>query len=114
FPPRYFWPWNVRLGVLDSLTDPPLTLVNQYDVVHVRMWASNLKENDIGPLVRHIKLLLSESFHDVYKVLWNKFLQLIEPGGYIQWEDADLVNQAVSGDQALQFATMMSELFKRA
>lgn len=62
FPPREFWPWNVRLGVLDSLTSPPPALLNLYDVVHVRMWASNLKNNDIGPLVQHIKLLLSKPF----------------------------------------------------
>jgi hypothetical protein len=35
-----------------------------------------------------------------------------EPGGYIQWEDADLVNQAVCGEEAEQFAGMMRELFK--
>jgi hypothetical protein len=41
-------------------------------------------------------------------------MQLTEPGGYIQWEDADLVNQVVKGDEAAKFADMMRELFKQA
>jgi hypothetical protein len=36
----------------------------------------------------------------------------LEPGGYIQWEDADLVNQSVSGDKAEHFALMMRDIFK--
>jgi hypothetical protein len=46
--------------MLDSLTDPPDALVGQFDVVHLRMWASNLQENDTTPLIRHVKQLLSK------------------------------------------------------
>jgi hypothetical protein len=38
----------------------------------------------------------------------------LEPGGYIQWEDADLVNQSVSGDKAEHFALMMRDIFKQS
>jgi hypothetical protein len=50
----------VKLGLLDSLTDPPGALVGQYDVVHLRMWASNFQGNDTTPLIRHVKQLLSK------------------------------------------------------
>ena len=61
FPSRKFWPRNVMLGLLDSLADPPPQLVGQYDVVHLRMWASNLKGNDTRPVMEHVKKLLSKS-----------------------------------------------------
>jgi hypothetical protein len=60
FPAKELWPANVKLGLLDSLTDPPDALIGQYDVVHLRMWASNLQENDTTPLIRHATQLLSK------------------------------------------------------
>lgn len=60
FPARHLWPENVTLGVMDSLIDPPSNLVGQYDIVHLRMWASNLKENDTAPVLEHAKKLLSK------------------------------------------------------
>jgi hypothetical protein len=59
FPAKELWPQNLKLGSLVSLTNPPNALVGQYDVIHLRMWASNLQENDITPLIRHVKQLLS-------------------------------------------------------
>jgi hypothetical protein len=44
----------------------------------------------------------------------ESLIRLVEPGGYIQWEDADLVNQVVKGEEAEKFAGMMRELFKQA
>jgi hypothetical protein len=61
FPPKHLWPENVTLGILDSLTDPPSHLIGQYDVVHLRMWASNLKGNDTAPVLEHVRKLLSKS-----------------------------------------------------
>ncbi|KAE8450973.1 hypothetical protein EG329_005413 [Mollisiaceae sp. DMI_Dod_QoI] len=95
FPSKSLWPENITLGLLDSLVYPPTALIGQYDVVHLRMWASNLRENNTTPLIQHIK-------------------RLLKPGGYIQWEDADLVNQEVRGEDAEHFAEMMRTLFKRA
>lgn len=49
------------LGLLDSLVDPPSSLYGQYDVVHLRMWASNLRGDDISLLSRHVKHLLGKT-----------------------------------------------------
>ncbi|KAI9035793.1 class I SAM-dependent methyltransferase [Aspergillus affinis] len=92
FPPRNLWPSNVSLGVMDSLVDPPPSLRGQYDGVHLRMWASNVRESDIGPVIRHAKSLL-------------------KPGGYIQWEDADLVNPIVQGEIAEKCDACLQGLF---
>ncbi|GLA65381.1 hypothetical protein AtubIFM54640_007133 [Aspergillus tubingensis] len=74
YPPKHMWPRNVKLALLDAFKDVPPTLVGQYDVVHVRMWA--------------------------------------KPGGYIQWEEADLIHQLVKGPKALEFAEHIPCLFQ--
>lgn len=61
YPPKDIWPENLTLGLLDSLVDPPPSLVEQFDVIHLRMWASNLHKGDTQPIIQHIKRLLSMS-----------------------------------------------------
>lgn len=61
YPSKELWSPNVMLGLLDSLVDPPSSLYGQYDVVHLRMWASNLRGDDISLLSRHVKHLLSKT-----------------------------------------------------
>ncbi|KAE9372486.1 hypothetical protein N431DRAFT_466731 [Stipitochalara longipes BDJ] len=46
FPAKYLWPENVALGILGSLTESPSNIASQYDVVHLRKWASNLQGID--------------------------------------------------------------------
>ncbi|KAJ6151650.1 hypothetical protein N7470_007247 [Penicillium chermesinum] len=88
FPVRDTWPQNVTLGTLDSLVDPPASLCGQFDVVHLRMWASNLRQHDTSALIGH-------------------------PGGYLQWEDADLVNQHIQGQDAERFEQQLNEVFRK-
>ncbi|KAJ5350000.1 hypothetical protein N7541_007727 [Penicillium brevicompactum] len=84
FPLKELWPQN-----------PPEAFSGQYDVVHLRMWASNLRESDTSSLVNHVK-------------------NLLKPGGYLQWEDADLVHQRVQGATGLEFEQSMNHIFERA
>ncbi|PYH64780.1 class I SAM-dependent methyltransferase [Aspergillus vadensis CBS 113365] len=94
YPPKHMWPRNVKLALLDAFKHVPPTLVGQYDVVHVRMWASNIRDGNTGPLMLHLQ-------------------QLLKPGGYIQWEEADLIHQLVKGPKALEFAEHIPCLFQK-
>ncbi|GAQ41452.1 hypothetical protein AKAW_05593 [Aspergillus niger] len=94
YPPKHMWPENVSLALLDAFRDVPPTLVGQYDVVHVRMWAANIRDGKTGPLISHLQ-------------------QLLKPGGYIQWEEADLIHQLVKGPKALEFAERIPCLFQK-
>ncbi|CAG7917985.1 unnamed protein product [Penicillium olsonii] len=115
FPVKNLWPQNVSLRVLDSLVDPPASMCGQYDVVHLRMWASNLRENIISALVRHIKFLLSMKIFAYRIEIGNcSLLTTQEPGGYIQWEEADLVHQRVQGEGAASFEQNINDLFNKA
>ncbi|PYH42145.1 uncharacterized protein BP01DRAFT_418236 [Aspergillus saccharolyticus JOP 1030-1] len=86
---------NVSLCLLDCLLEPPISIHGQYDVVHLRMWASNIRENDTAALMRHVQ-------------------KLLKPGGYIQWEDADLIHQTVQGSRAQEFEEHTREIFQQA
>ncbi|KAJ5287869.1 hypothetical protein N7478_003555 [Penicillium angulare] len=81
YPSPDLWPENVSLGLLDAFDEPPASLVGQYDVVHLRMWASNFRRNQVPQLIQRVKSIL-------------------KPGGYIQWEDADLMHQNIKGSEA--------------
>ncbi|KAJ5649244.1 uncharacterized protein N7484_002967 [Penicillium longicatenatum] len=94
FPQKELWPKNVKLSLLDSLSDPPASLEGQYDAVHLRMWASNLRDGDISGIINHAK-------------------KLLKPGGYIQWEDADLVHQRIEGTEAEEFERDINHLFTK-
>ncbi|KAJ5873461.1 uncharacterized protein N7473_013334 [Penicillium subrubescens] len=99
FPPKKLWPQNFSLGILDSLTKPPASLAGQFDVVHLRMWASNLRGKDTSILISHFV---------------NPTDVVEEPGGFIQWEEADLVHQLVEGPKAQEFERRINELFGKA
>lgn len=73
YPPKHMWPGNVNLALLDALKDVPPALVGQYDVVHIRMWASNIRDGNTRPLISHLQELLSE-----YYILTTKiYLRII-------------------------------------
>ncbi|KAK0391596.1 hypothetical protein NLU13_1096 [Sarocladium strictum] len=95
FPPPSTLPKNIQLSILNSFETPPLRLVGYYDVVHVRMWASNLRARDLGDLIQNISAML-------------------KPGGFIQWEDADLIHQNVRSPAAEAFEKDVNSLFKEA
>lgn len=77
FPPKKLWPQNVSLGVLNSLAKPPPSLAGQFDVVHLRMWASNLRGKDTSILISHAKSLLSMSYFnqqlEFAKCYWRSY-----------------------------------------
>ncbi|OKL62320.1 hypothetical protein UA08_02511 [Talaromyces atroroseus] len=104
FPRREYWPSNITFDKLDSLSDPPSSLVGKFDVVHLRMWAFVIRDNDPSPLIRHAAKLL--------KLKSESFLVFIsiEPGGYLQWEDARFGSNVAKGDAALHVQQMMDNM----
>lgn len=59
FPAQKNWPKNLTFSKMDSLENPPASLVEQYDVVHLRFWCLIVKANDPRPLICHALKLLS-------------------------------------------------------
>ncbi|OJJ66202.1 hypothetical protein ASPBRDRAFT_49098 [Aspergillus brasiliensis CBS 101740] len=90
FPAKEYWPANVSFGQLDSLSpEIPESLVGKFDVVHLRMWAFIIRDNDPSALIRHAS-------------------RLLKPGGYLQWEDARFGSIVQRGLPAQRFRELMS------
>jgi hypothetical protein len=71
FPAHENLPSNIKLGVMDAFDENiPDEHIEQYDVVHVRVFTGVVKNNSPEPLVR------------------NAF-KMLKPGGYIQWDEFD-------------------------
>lgn len=77
------------------------------------MWASNLRGKDTSLLISHVKCLLS-IVQCNYWVSPNTDKAVAEPGGFIQWEDAELVHQLAEGAKAEEFESSMNEIFEKA
>jgi hypothetical protein len=104
---------NVSLSVLDAFGDVPPHLAGTYDVVHLRFWCCVVKGGDPGLLIRHaINLLSIVSFPHCIGIYITSALESIEPGGYVQWEDAHLGKTFINGAIAEKFGSVAQKLFK--
>ncbi|RCI14843.1 hypothetical protein L249_6708 [Ophiocordyceps polyrhachis-furcata BCC 54312] len=95
FPPRSSWPENLSLGLLDSREDPPESLVGQYDVVHLRMWSSNMRSG-----AKTVECLI------------RSVTRMLKPGGYIQWEEADLKRQVVQPESSTEYGEELIDVLQ--
>ncbi|CAG8107765.1 unnamed protein product [Penicillium nalgiovense] len=93
FPHQDIWPVNITFNKLDAFGDVPDHLANKYDVVHLRLWSGIVRNNDPSRLIRHAAGLL-------------------KPGGYLQWEDADLGKTVLRGETAEQVAQVARSIFR--
>jgi hypothetical protein len=71
----------------------PAHMVGQYDIVHVRLWACVIRDNDPHQLIENAKTLFSiflrlisgfpvQTASDQFHHTSN-----LEPNGFLQWED---------------------------
>lgn len=72
-PPKAWLPSNVNFRKWDFFAEVPLDLVAKYDVVHIRLIAVTIKNNDSTVVVKNLARLLS--MYVWYNVLF-KLLQL--------------------------------------
>jgi hypothetical protein len=59
FPHEAWLPKNVTLETADLLAEPPAALHGLFDVVHLRLVLSLIRGGSPGPVIRHLKMLLS-------------------------------------------------------
>ncbi|KAL5041655.1 hypothetical protein BDW71DRAFT_211946 [Aspergillus fruticulosus] len=76
FPPADWLPPNVCLRTLDILKPVSERLRGRYDVVCIRYFGVLVRNNDPGFVLRNL-------------------MDMLKPGGYIQWVESDIYNQSV-------------------
>ncbi|KAJ5711401.1 hypothetical protein N7488_005557 [Penicillium malachiteum] len=89
FPAQEYWPPNVTFDLLNIFQDILSSLIGQFDVVHIRLWAFIIRGNDPSLLIQNAA-------------------KMLKPGGYLQWEDARMLNRVVRGNAATEVSHMLS------
>ncbi|KAI5923207.1 hypothetical protein F4810DRAFT_211102 [Camillea tinctor] len=74
YPHKSWLPQNLGFSLSDLFLDPPEDFIGTFDVVHVRLILSVVGSGSPKPIINHIK-------------------KLLKPGGYIQWDELDPINQ---------------------
>ena len=75
--PHQRWlPPNISMTRLDIFEDIPDNLVGKYDLVHARLLVGVVQQADPVSILQ-------------------KFLKMLKPGGYLQWDDLDFINMRV-------------------
>lgn len=70
FPNAAWLPDNVKFQVWDAYSELPTELEGTFDVVHLRALYSTVSGNNVDPLL-------------------SNCLQMLKPGGYLQWDESD-------------------------
>ena len=98
---------------LDILQDLPADLNGEYDVINVRLIQGGLGDDPV-PALRNFIAMLSTNFPDVPRVMFRKADRglVIEPGGYLQWQEIDLRSLVVATAKAELKQSVMEELLK--
>ncbi|KAL7893063.1 S-adenosyl-L-methionine-dependent methyltransferase [Trichoderma sp. SZMC 28014] len=81
FPHKDSRPENISFRILDAFSQVPDELIGKYDVVHLRLWCCIVRDCNTAALIRHAT-------------------QLLKPGGYLQWDEADLDKMHIKGAEA--------------
>ena len=66
FPQENNLPRNVTLHVGNCLKPPPQEFHEKYDIVHLRLLKPVVVDDDPGPVVEHVKALLSEFENTIF------------------------------------------------
>ena len=99
FPHQHWLPKNTELSTLDILEPVPDKLLGKYDIVHVGLLVVVVQHDDPIPILENLLALLSTSafFRSIHQLAVHLFRtgQMLtvlpsEPGGYLQWDEADL------------------------
>ena len=121
FPPQQWLPNNVKLRTHDALAEVPNELVEKYDVIHLGLLVlvagdnpTNLLNNAVKMLSTYLDLRLNSCLENISKT--TDYSE--EPGGYLQWDEADLgglkretVNSSASKDKLDELYQLMEQRF---
>ena len=90
-PPPHWLPGSVSVTQWDVFSPVPPILKGQYDVVHIRLALLVVRGNDPRPILRNV-------------------LELLKPGGYLQWDELDVFEAYVTSINSM----VETEKFRRA
>lgn len=119
-PSQAWLPTNVRMHQWDIFQHPPTEFVGSFDVVHVRHIHLIIKNNDVVPIVKHLRALLSTSAHISLLCLFvlKSSVQegnslCVEPNGYLQWDEVNPEANYIAKTDPAASTPALEHLFKK-
>ncbi|KAJ5659893.1 hypothetical protein N7507_006344 [Penicillium longicatenatum] len=92
-PPKEWLPQNLTLRSCDLMSEIPEDLIGVYDIVHIRLFAFVLKNEDMNTAIGNL-------------------LKLLKPGGYLQWSEPDIesfrIPTSVPGNKTDALSNLMA------
>ena len=61
-PPKEWLPANISLIKHDVFSEPPPSLLEAYDIIHVQLFITILRDGNPVPMLHNLMKMLSESF----------------------------------------------------
>ncbi|KAL9042132.1 MAG: hypothetical protein Q9214_003876 [Letrouitia sp. 1 TL-2023] len=97
FPAKKRMPKNVTFSTLDAVGLIPQKLLEKYDVVHIALFAVNIRNENPVPVLMNL-------------------IAMLRPGGFLQWEESDIcsMHASLAGQELSECYedSMISELLK--
>ncbi|KAF2649437.1 hypothetical protein K491DRAFT_721664 [Lophiostoma macrostomum CBS 122681] len=75
-PPKEWLPSNIAWITHDVFAEPPHELIEKYDVIHVQLFITILRDGNPVPMLQNL-------------------LKMLKPGGYLQWGEWDFTSWEV-------------------
>lgn len=99
-------------------TEPPAELIDQFEIVHVRLIGLVIKDNDVLSVIRNLRKLLRmnityQSFFSHKPFLRpSNFRRSLGPNGYLQWDEVDTVGGYIDTIDSSLPTPALHSLFK--
>lgn len=83
------------MSTLDIHKDIPGELKGRYDIVHVRLLLTVVKNDDPSPILENLMDMLSKQIIPPRGKADFKSHECIEPGGFLQWSEHNIATMKV-------------------
>lgn len=99
FTQKEWLPSNISFHIQDATRAPPQHLLEQFDIVHLRLFLAVVDNNDPTIILDHCLKLLSQGKPFVKAQTSHELIEnfVSEPGGYLQWDETDSDKTEVVG-----------------
>lgn len=126
-PPKEWLPANVTFKYFDIFEDVPEQFIESYDIIHVQLTLTFVKDDKFRTVLQNVLKMLSEFQNLLARCNWllnQTFRALVltadildtEPGGFIQWIEGDYAHvqffSSDPGTQPKEIELVMVECFQ--
>ncbi|KAI1321364.1 S-adenosyl-L-methionine-dependent methyltransferase [Xylariaceae sp. FL0255] len=92
-PPIEWLPGNLKFRLWDVKEPVPNEFIEKYDIVHLRLFGFVLRDDEVSPVLKNV-------------------VRLLKPGGFLQWDEADLTSFRIEKTNPTNSTEGLQQLLK--